>query len=82
MYGVEGQGEDKKGIKSKNTGKCSKRRMMVTVTADEDMASGEVVLLEAGSYGFFDEESVSSSAISLMRTGAVVSLAAVSLCLF
>ena len=57
MYGVYGQGEEKKGLKSKDSGQCGDRQMVVTVVANEDMPSDEVILLEVGSYSFAEETS-------------------------
>ena len=57
MYGVYGQGTETKGVKSKDSGQCGDRQMVVTIVANEDMPTDEVILLEVGSYSFAEDES-------------------------
>ena len=65
MFGVYGQGKEDKGYKSENSGVCGDRRMIVTVTANEDMTSDEVILLEVGSYSFYEDSSVIKTGLTL-----------------
>ena len=55
MYGVYGQGDEKKGYKSSKMDRCVPRTMIVEVTSLQDMTSDEVILLEVGSYDFFED---------------------------
>ena len=77
MYGVYGQGEESKGYKKKGSGQCGDRQMIVTVTSNEDMPSDEVILLEVGSYTFFNSEE------KAIKTGlAIATMAATAMYLY
>jgi hypothetical protein len=72
-FGTYGQGESKEGLKGRGQGNCGDREMMVTVTANADMNTNEVILLEVGSYSFANADQ-SASFIKFSAVAILLSL--------
>jgi hypothetical protein len=59
-FGTEGQGENKKGLKGDKE-ECAERFLYITVTGNNQTASSDTILLEIGSYTFYDTAEMDSS---------------------
>jgi hypothetical protein len=75
MFGVYGQGSTPKGYKSVNQTNCGVRTMMLAVTSATNMTSSQVILLEAGSYTFYDSSLSEMSSSVALKAGSIIALA-------